>query len=223
MRRCADCDVDVEGTWDLCPLCEAPVTRTSGAGEPTANPWPDVPLRYSRRRLLRALLLTSIGVTLATFAVQLLITPGIPGLGVLRSVWLGVAALWLVVLMAVRKRRNLAKSTVYFVLLVGLVSVYWDYLLGWSGWSVTYVVPILCGSSILALVLIVRVMRIEVGEHVVYSGLTVLLGLTPLVFLLLGWVTTPLPSALCGALSLAALGMLQLTEVRHELAKRLHV
>lgn len=219
--RCEVCGVGVEGTWDRCPLCGEALV-----GERTPSPLPDVPLRFSRRRLLRALVLTSLGLVLASFLVQLLITPGVPGLGVLRSVWLAVAALWLVALMAMHKRRNIAKSTAYLVVMVGLVCVYWDFLVGWSAWSLTFVVPIMCASSLLALMIVVRLMRIEVGEHIVYSGLIVLLGLTPLVFLALGWVTTPVPSALCGALCVVALGLLQLAnghDARHELAKRLHL
>ncbi|MGO2994086.1 MAG: DUF6320 domain-containing protein [Brachybacterium alimentarium] len=224
--RCVDCGVDVEGTWSRCPLCGAALRESQEPGERTPSPLPDVPLRFSRSRLLRALVLTSLALVLASFLVQLLISPGVSGLGVLRSVWLAVASLWLVALMAVRKRRNIAKSTVYFVVLAGLVCVYWDFLLGWSAWSLTYVVPILCASSLLAVMIVVRVMRIEVGEHIVYSGLIVILGLTPLVFLALGWVNTPLPSALCGALCVLALGLLQLSSgsaARHELAKRLHL
>src|SRR4029078_8059788 len=146
--------------------------------------------------------------------------------GVLRSVWLGVITMWLVVLMAVRKRRNVDKGTVYLVVLVGLVCVYWDYLTGWRGWSLTYAVPILDACSIVALLITVRLMRIEVGEHILYSGLTVLLGLAPIGFLALGWVTNPLPSGICGALSILALVPMQLArggDVRHELSKRLHL
>jgi hypothetical protein len=54
----------------------------------------------------------------------------------------------------------------------------------------------------------------------------VLLGLAPIGFLAFGWVTTPIPSAICGALSLVALVLVQFAsgpEVRHELAKRLHL
>jgi Family of unknown function (DUF6320) len=218
MRRCDDCGVTIEGEWTRCPLCGTEVT-----GEPVAGPFPAVPLRYSRRRVLRVLFLISLVVIVGSFLAQPLFTPGVPGLGVLRSLWLGVAAMWLVVMMAVRKRHNPAKGAVYLVVLVGLVSVYWDNLLGWSGWSLTYVVPIVCGASILAVVIIERAMRLDVGEHIVYSGLTVVLGLTPLVFLMAGWATTPLPSVICAALSLVALGLLQLTEVGHELAKRLHI
>lgn len=221
MRRCDRCAVDIEGTWTGCPLCVAPVV-----GEPVASPFPAVPLTFSRARVLRVLFLTSIAVILASFVAQLLFSRDLTGIGVLRSVWLGISSMWLVVLMAIRKRRNLAKSTVYLVVLVGLVCVYWDYLTGWRGWSLTYAVPIVCASAIVALLITVRVMRIEVGEHIVYSGLTVLLGLAPIGFLALGWVTNPLPAGICGALALLALVPLQTvrgSDVRHELAKRLHL
>ena len=220
MRRCTECAVDVEGTWTECPLCGAPLS-----GEAVASPWPAVPLRFSRQRVLRVLFLTSIAVISASFIAQLLFSRGLAGIGVLRSVWLGVVTMWLVVVMAVRKRRNVAKGTVYLVVLIGLVCVYWDYLTGWRGWSLTYAVPIVCACSIVALLITVRVMRIEVGEHIVYSGLMLLLGLVPIGFLAFGWVTNPLPPSICGALG-CTLVLTQLArgpDLRHELAKRLHL
>lgn len=221
MRRCTACAVDLEGAWGHCPLCSAPVS-----GDPVPDPMPAVPLRFSRKRVLRALFLGSLGVIVASFAAQLLFLRDSDGIGVLRSVWLGVSSMWLVVMMAAAQRRNVAKGTVYLVVLIGLVCVYWDYLSGWDGWSLTYALPALCASAIIAVLITVRVMRTEVGEHILYSGLTVLLGLAPLVFLVLGWVTNPVPSVVCGALSICALVMVQAArgaEVRHELAKRLHV
>ncbi|WP_166979672.1 DUF6320 domain-containing protein [Paramicrobacterium fandaimingii] len=221
MRRCDACAVDIEGAWVRCPLC-----GTAVAGEATPSPLPSIPLTFSRRRVVRVLFFTSLAVILASFAAQLLFSHELTGLGMIRSVWLGLSAMWLVVLMAVRKRRNLAKSTVYLVVIVGLICVYWDYLSGWPGWSVTYAIPILCASSIVALLITVRLMRIETSEHVVYSVLTVLLGLAPIGFLAFGWVTNALPSIICGGLSLIVLALLQLVggrTVRHELGKRLHV
>lgn len=221
MRRCTECSVDIEGAWASCPLCAAELTGSS-----SADPLPDVPLKFSRRRVLIILFWTSLAAIVLSFASQLLFSRSIDDIGPFRYVWLGVSTMWLVVLMAVRKRRNVAKGTVYLVVLVGLICTYWDYLTGWHGWALSYVVPIVCACSIVALLITVRVMRIEVGEYIVYTGLTVVLGLAPIVFLFLGWVTNPVPSSLCGALSLLALALLQLSrgaEVKHELAKRLHV
>lgn len=230
MRRCADCSVEVEGTWRTCPLCRAALEGDRGdwgdRGSGSGDPFPVIPLDFSRKRVLRTLFLTSLAVVVLSFAAQLLFNRDGDGIGVLRSIWLGVAAMWLVVLMAARKRRNLAKGTVYLVVLVGLSVTYWDYLTGWHGWSLTYAVPSLCACSIVALIITVRVMRIEVGEHIVYTGLAVLLGLAPIGFLGFGWVEDPLPSIVCGVLSLVALAFLQFArgaEARHELGKRLHL
>lgn len=220
MRRCEACAVGIEGTWERCPLCGA---STAGASVP--DPLPAVPLDFSRRRVLRILFFASLGVILVSLAAQLLFNRGDAGVGVLRSIWLGVVALWLVVIMAVRKRRNVAKGTAYVVILLGGVSAYWDYLTGWHGWALSYAVPATCACSIVAVLITVRVMRTEVGEHIVYSWMTAVLGLVPVVFLALGWVRQPAVSVVCGVLSLVALAMqlASLRETRHELAKRLHL
>ncbi|MGO1256771.1 MAG: DUF6320 domain-containing protein [Microbacterium gubbeenense] len=220
MMRCAACAVDIEGTWRRCPLCGAET-----AGDVSPDPLPDVPLAFTRRRVLRALFFVSLGVIALSFLAQLLFVRGEASVGALRSVWLGVAALWLVVMMAVRKRRNIVKGTTYLVILLGGVSAYWDYLTGWNGWSLSYAVPATCACSIVAVLITVRVMRTEVGEHIVYSWMTAVLGLVPVVFLALGWVNHPALSIFCGALSVVALALqlVRLRETRHELAKRLHL
>ncbi|MBB5832404.1 DUF6320 domain-containing protein [Brachybacterium aquaticum] len=225
MRRCEDCRAGVEGDWTRCPLCGAELEAPAD-GDPAPAPHPDVPLRFSRRRVLRVLFLTSLAIIALSFAAQLVFRLGHEDIGAWRIVWLGIAALWLVVLMAVRKRSNLAKSIVYLVVLVGGVCVYVDYLAGWSGWALTFAVPILCAASVIGLLVVARVVRMEVGDYIVYSGLTVLLGLAPLVFLALGWVSTAIPSVICGALCLLATWYLLTVrgaEVRHELATRLHL
>lgn len=220
MRRCQACRVDVEGDWQSCPLCHLPLQ-----GRATPDPLPRVPLVFSRGRVLRVLFGCSLAVILGSFASQLLLHRGPAGIGVLRSVWLGVVAMWLVVLMAVRKRRNAAKGTVYLVLVIGGVSAYWDYLTGWHRWSLSYVVPIVSACSIVAVLIAVRVMRMEVSDHIVYSGLIALLGLVPILFLVFGWAPNPIASWVCVAVSGAGLVRLLgwFPDARRELAKRLRL
>lgn len=221
MKRCSQCSVEIAGDWQNCPLCAEP-TR----GHASPSPFPSIGLNFSRRHVFQMLFFGSLAIIIGSFAVQLLLGRGPAEFGAVRSVWLGVVTMWLVAVMAVRKRRNVAKSIVYLVLIVGLVCLYWDYLNGWQGWSLNYAIPIVCGSSIIALLITVRAMRMEVGNYIIYSGITILLGLLPIAFLVFGWVTTTLPSAICVAVSVLALVVIQVyrgAEVRHELAKRLHV
>lgn len=221
MRRCTECAVRIEGNWSRCPLCGSHLV-----GHPSPDPLPSVPLRFSRRRLLRILAVISLVLVALSFGVQLWLGHRPAEFGAVRSVWLGVCTMWLVALMAVRGRRDLARSTLALLIIASLVCTYWDYLTGWHRWSLTFAVPIMCGCAIIALVILEHVMRLEVGEHALYSALTVLLGIVPILFLLLGWVTTPVPSAICVVLALLSLALLQLertADVRDELAKKLHL
>lgn len=218
---CTSCSVQVEGDWIQCPLCGTPLT-----GPSAINPFPAIPLSFSRKNVFQVLFWTSVCLIGASLVVQLFFDHSEPKIGTWRFIWLGLATMWLIVLMAIRKRHNVAKGTVYLVAIIGLLCTYWDYLTGWYGWSLTYVVPIVCGAAIIAVLISVRVMRTPVGDHIIYSGLTALMGVIPLVFRLLNWVYEPLPSLICGLLSLVTLLLLQLSRgsyVRHELAKRLHI
>ncbi len=220
-RTCPSCSIHIEGDWVQCPLCSTTLT-----GPTTASPFPAVPLSFSRKKVFQTLVWTSFLLIFASLIVQLFFTQKDPQLGIWRIIWLGLATMWLVVLMAIRKRHNVAKGTVYLVAIIGLLCTYWDYLTGWHGWSLTYVVPIVCGAAIIAVLISVRVMHMPVGDHIVYSGLTALMGTIPVVFWLLNWVYEPLPSTICGVLSVVTLVLLQLSRgsyVRHELAKRLHL
>lgn len=232
MKTCPECDARVVGSWSDCPLCGKPlITVTAGSesrgegGQPV-DPLPVIRLRYSRKRAFRLLFWISLAVIAASFAAQLLFGRQSDSIGIWRSVWLGLTAMWLVVMMAARKRRNIAKGTVYLLVVVALVCVYWDYLTGWYGWSLTWAVPCLCGFSVMALLIAVEAMQIDASEYIVYSGLTALLGLVPIVFLVLGWVGVAGPSMVCIIISLGSLLALYVTQgkdIRHELKSRLNL
>ena len=80
MRRCPDCTVDVEGGWTRCPLCGSALE-----GRSVPSPYPAVPLRFTRRRVLRVLALTSLAVIALSFLAQLLFRPDQQGIGALRT------------------------------------------------------------------------------------------------------------------------------------------
>ncbi|SNU00882.1 hypothetical protein SAMN06298212_104100 [Ruaniaceae bacterium KH17] len=219
MLRCEACAVGIEGPWAVCPLCGA-----ATVGDATPSPFPDPPLRFTRRVLLRSLFLASLGLIAGSIAVQLIFRGWFSEIGVMRFVWLGVITMWLVVVMAVRKRRNIAKSAVYLVVIIGLFCAYWDYVTNWRAWSVTYAIPIMAASAVLAVAIVVRWMRVETGEHILYTGLAALLGLVPALFLVFRLVTNPVPSIVCVALSALALVTMTIRrrrQIRHELTMRL--
>lgn len=220
MSRCLECRVDVRGDWRRCPLCGAPLQVAQGAGP---DPWPVIPLRFDSRQVLRVL--TGVSVLIIGAALVALAIFPAPFQG-LRLVEFGLVTLWLFVLIAVRKRRNVAKSIVYITVVSSLLSAYSDYLDGWRGWSTTYAIPIVCSASIVALLIAVRIARMRPGDYIVYSWLTILMGVVPGLFVALGWVTESLPSWISVGLSVLMLIAMQVfrgAEIQHELGKRLNV
>lgn len=241
MRRCDACAVNIEGEWQACPLCGEGIGGEGGAlpGSPTRgaqssadlaggtdlvpSPFPDPPLRFSRRRLLKVLFLTSVAATLVSVVIQLVFRTWFEGLGERRYVWLGVVTMWLVVLTAVRQRHNVAKAALYWVVIVSLLAAYWDYFTGWEAWSLTYAIPIVAAFALVAMLIITWGTQMEPRECVIYSLLAAIFGLVPAIFLIVGLVTDPWASIVCVVLSVVTLVVIAFARgrhIRHEVRKR---
>lgn len=219
MRHCPECHVEVKGNWKECPLCHTPLEGEKAV----SSPYPDVPLRFDRKKGQKILVSASFFIILASFPVGLFWRGQFGGL---QGALFGIMTMWLVVLVLIRKRRNMAKSIVYLSVSLSLITLYLDYLVGWSGWSLTYAIPILCCSSLLAMFLAVRFVKMKAGDYVLYMVSAALLGLIPFLFLVLEWVFNPIPSWTSVGLSLTMLLLLFLfrgSEIRRELAKRLFI
>jgi len=220
VRNCIHCKTDIKGDWDSCPLCHKPLT---GKGRLDPNPYPDIPLRFIKRQVVKLLMLASLLIIVLSFIAEAL---WLGEMEELRMVIFGITSMWLVVLIILRKRTNIAKGIVYLIVSLSLISVYWDYLNSWSGWSTTFFVPLICSTAIIAMFIAVRVVRLEAGDYVLYLLIAALLGLIPALFLLFGLVKQTMPSLVSLGLSSVLLIMTLIFRGRlmlGELQKRFHI
>ncbi|HZK06018.1 MAG TPA: DUF6320 domain-containing protein [Actinomycetaceae bacterium] len=214
--HCRSCGGDVVGLWRECPLCRLPLERDAGerdagerdagergAGErDTAEPLPAAPLRFIRTQLRTVLLVSSILFVLASFGAQALI-PDL--MAPLRTVWLSVAVLWLVVMAAVQRRRNMGSLVGWLVVLLSLSAAAWSWLAGPELWATTWAIPAICTAANLALGIVMWIMRLNPEEYISKAVLVAAFGMVPGLFVLFGWVTTPVPSLACVGLSVVLL------------------
>lgn len=218
MSSCRSCGAEIEGQWRVCPLCRVSLEVRKQEQPIREEPYPAAPLRFDRRLLWALLVQLSVLAVIASFAAQALV-PQL--MAPVRTVWLSVAALWLVVLAAVHRRNNVSSLVVWLVLLLSLSAVAWDRVTGWSLWATTWAIPAICTSANLALGIVVRVVRMEPAEHIAKAALVMLFGLVPGAFVLLGWVTVTMPSLVCVGFS--ALLMTLMAVFRHrQLGDALH-
>ena len=191
MKRCTHCQVSVKGDWDRCPLCHQELEADSRVN--SISPYPDIPLRFDKKKVIQRLMLLSLLIILVVFTLGLFFPSP---LGPLRISLFGIMSLWLVALIIIRKRRNIAKGIVYLIVSTSLLCVYLDYMAGWSAWSTTYAIPIICISAIIAMFIAVRIVHLKVGDYILYLLTATLLGFLPATFLLFNWTTWAFPAQL---------------------------
>lgn len=217
MRKCQQCQVEVQGRWSYCPLCQTPL-NTQNDLKPSS--FPDVPLKYDKQHIARWLVLLSFLIIFVTLGLGLMWQGRIQWL---QAALFGVVTMWLVVLIIIRKRRNLAKSLLYLLVILSLLCLYLDYLIGWTGWSTTYAVPLICIATFIGMFVSSWLMRMQTADYILYLTTAALLGLVPVLFLMLDWVITPIPAWITIALNsilLMLIVILKGPEIWRELKKR---
>lgn len=222
MKVCPNCKAGIKGTWDLCPLCQATLDQQEEVA-PTPSTFLGLPLNFNRQQAIKLFLRISLVLVFIYFVAHYLWNFQFFGL---EYVLFGLFITWTLFVIFLRKRRNIAKVILYFLIFISLVNIYFDYVNGWMGWSITFVVPILSISSLLAILISVLVVRLKIEDYILYLQLAALVGIVPLLFLIMGWVGHPLPSTLSVVFSLVMFVTL-LFRYRKlmilELQKRMHI
>jgi hypothetical protein len=219
MRTCKKCGVKVRGAETVCPLCQHRLS-----GEPEEAVYPQIPTVYKQHEMFfKCLILSSVAAGVVCVAVNLLLPAG--------GFWsvfvvLGILCFWVSLAYAVRKKDNIPKNITGQVFLVSVLSFGWDWLTGWRGWSLNFVIPIACSVALLSLAIVAKVMRMPPGDYIAYFTIDIVFGIVPLVFYLTGLISIATPSVVCISLSILSLSALLVFEGKNmlqEMAKRFHV
>lgn len=139
----------------------------------------------------------------------------------------GVASMWLASSIGFFKRYNLLKNAMWQLVIMTNVSILWDWLTGWRGWSVDFVLPIVSVAILLFMFVIATVQKWPAKEYMVYLVMASVYGLfVPLLLLVFGAVSLQWPS-LIGIvvcfLSLVGILLFKWKEFREEMDKKFHV
>jgi len=219
MKYCEKCGVKVRGVEIVCPLCQQKLS-----GEAEEGIYPPIPTVYRQyETFFRALILFTIAVGVTCGAVNLLLPQ--------RGYWsvfvaLGLLCFWISLAYAVRKRDNIPENITVQVFLVSALGLVWDWLTGWRGWSLDFVLPIACSMALLSLAILAKVLKMPPGDYLVYLNMDIVFGIAPLVFYLTGLVHIPLPSIICISLSILTLSALIVFEGKNmleEMSRRFHI
>lgn len=222
MQYCNHCNVSIRNPKEQCPLCGnklAPYDDDLLKKEI----FPVIPSYLKSHLTLRILILVSIILVVFSFSFHA-IFPSSMNWPLLLT--FGLVSIWLDLIFLVQKRYHIPKKIVWQVAILSLLSIFWDWKIGWIGWSITYVIPILCLVAMIIMYSIAIIMKLSPRDYITYVFINALFGIVPIIFILFDLVEVIYPSIISIAISvifLAAIFILQGKSIIGELDKRMHM
>ncbi len=227
MLYCPECRLKIRGSYKKCPLCGSPCLQSdpevSDKEELAAAPFPVVGLVYRKKILYKVLSLISLGFAILYLGL-VYFWPQLP----VRLVHLLalIGSLWLIVSVIVRRRRNVAKSLLYLLANLSGLTLAWDYLTGWRAWSISYAIPALIFTAIIAILIALGYIQQNLNDYILSLAAVLAIAFIPLLLIGLRLLTVLWPSIL--VLILASLTAIFLLAFRwslliFELKKRLRL
>lgn len=221
MQVCKKCNVSIRNKSNKCPLCQGTL---SGNPDSEQKAFPDLTYTVSVPR--RMLSWAAFG-SVVVFAICVTINLILP-LGGWWSLFVlaGLASLWLSFALMIKERKNLLKGMLWLVAAISLFSFIWDYFTGFRGWSIDYVIPILCSCEMVAMVLVAKIRKLQIQDNIMYLIIACIFGIFTFVLLMIGAVKVIIPSAICFGASIIFLASLLFFEGKTfiaEIQRRLHL
>lgn len=221
MQRCPNCKVNIAGDKVCCPLCHGSLI---GCAEPQTEVFPYIKKpRFKPNFVLR--LLALIAIIISTICV-FINTQFAPHIWWSLFVIAGAVCVWIACAISIIYRNDIAQNIGWQVILIPVLSVFWDYATNWKGWSIDFVLPCVCITGMITLLVIALFFKIKVQTFVFTLIRTCFVGLIPLVLYILGKIDIIYPSFICSGISIIIISWLLLFRFKtmiSEINRRFHI
>lgn len=220
MSRCRQCNIEILDETERCPLCNSVLEQTVEV----ENMYPNV--RTMARKLM---LISRIYLFCAIFVEALLVY--INAVTESEIWWSAIAGLtflygYMLLRYAILGKSGYKSKIIVLAVIAVLMTVAIDFVVGYRGWSVNYVLP----SGILfidaGILFLMCYNRRNWQSYMMWQIFMILCSLIPLIFLMVGIITEPMPGLTAFAASVFLfLGTLIIGDrkARTELKRRFHI
>ena len=219
MKKCFKCNVNINSNTDDCPLCKTPLSSK----EKGNDVFPIIITKYKNHYMIYKILLTlSIIGTASTMTINYLdnrkLTWSYFVIG-------GILSFWVTFVAGMKRRHYILRFLFTEFNIIQIASLIWDYMTGWHGWSITYVLPLTCISYIITIFVLRIFLQRYIKEYIIYTYLNCLIGIIPLIFIIRDTLKVVWPSIISVLLSVFLMTFLFIfnrKQVTQELKRRFH-
>lgn len=225
MKICNVCHIHIDTTEATCPLCGNGLQETAAAEyNVPKNHYPNLKKELVKYNFIMRILLF---VSLLGCGVSVLINL----LTNTTFLWclIVVAAVvyaWLVVPSLLRQGFNYGLQALLQGLLASALCIALDFIIGYSGWSFTYVIPSIITLCILSVDLLSLFYRTNYTQYILYQIIVGVLGFVPLILYLTSvthvFILAIIPACL-GLASVLACLIFSDKSVKNEFKRRFHI
>lgn len=218
-RICFKCNVLINSKSIKCPLCGTKL-KFKNKGE---DVFPKIENNFKNSRLaIKILKLITIFATLVSLFIDYMISSNITW-----SFFVAFAMImfWTTLKTGIRRKKNILKFLFAELNLVIIASIITDIKLGFTMFSLTYVLPFSIISYISCVFILRIFLNIKLKDYIFYTYINCLIGLIPLLLIINKIIKITWPSSICIILSILLILLLYIfnkKQVEEELERKLH-
>lgn len=219
MKICPKCQVEVLDDTYVCPLC---LRVLEGQGEGT-KVYPKVQFNAKRYQLVKRMLYFMLLLIVTLFSViNYLVYNSLMG-----YIIVSASAIYFAVTVnySVLHRANLAAKILVQTIGAQLLIIVIDHTIGYTGWSINYVLPCICLFANLAIMLLMIINHMNWQEYIMYQLSMTILSLGQIILIICKMIERPALAIISVAISvLILLGTILFGDkrVKNELIRRFH-
>lgn len=226
MKQCEACHVHIAmDNRQFCPLCGTELVKAPPPGYAFAqNPYPNLTGTIRQYNFIRRLLLflTLLGCSVCIL-VNWLVTPDLLWCLI---VLLVAAYCWITIPPLLRRGANYATRVVWQVIFTSALLIALDFLTGYRGWSISYVLPSLLAAGILGIGLMAIFNRTNWAQYMFSQVWMAIFAFAPLILYLVGIaqnLTMALITAILGIASILVMLVFGDRSLKNEFKRRFNL
>ena len=217
MAKCNKCNVELNTVSDVCPLCNSEVKNNDD------SVYPFIKNNLTKSSLMKKIFFIHCIICIIIILINYFCTPDVKW-----SIFVVIQIIlaYFIFCKILSGRYKILRLLFILNFLTCIISIFWDYYGGFSGWSINYVLPSLCISYGIFMIILRFVKYFAFKENTSFIYLNVCIAFVPLILVKLGKITFPLLaviSAVMGVINILILIIFGWSTFKEDIRKKLHM
>lgn len=217
MKKCNKCKIKINTASNSCPLCKSEITGKD------ISEFPKVKTIITNTLLRKILLLIVCLISITVAIINHILTPNIKwSIFVILQLFFSFYVFYNIL----SGKRKIIKVLLFSSIFISILSIFWDIYTGLHGWSINYVVPAICITYGLFLIILRIVNFIAFTKNTSYIYLNILLEFIPVILCYFGIADENILIYLSSFFAISNLLLLLIFDwaiLKNDLIKKMHI